>query len=243
MNLDQVIASWSGSLSMAWQVIFTKIVLFLPSFLAGVVVFWLGVIIANWCYHLTKKLVILSRLEKAVDDSGLGQFLQRAEVTTKVEEVIAQAVKWLILAVVLITTLNILGLSGVSALLERVLSFIPRVLSAAVVLAIGLVLAGLVESVIKGAIIPFDIKLGRLVAKISSYLVAVLSVMAALQELGIAQDLIRAIYAGFILSFALAVGLSFGLGSKDIVQEIVTSWYHSLSKRSRRTRTTRRRRS
>ncbi len=96
-----------------------------------------------------------------------------------------------------------------------------------------MVLAGLVESLLKGAIISIDLKLGRLVGKIGSYLVAILAVMAAFQELGIAQDLIRTIYIGFVLSLSLALGLSFGLGSKKIVEEMMMRWYKELNKKAK----------
>ncbi|NOY14781.1 MAG: hypothetical protein GXP43_01035 [bacterium] len=233
MIFNQIISAWSGSLQMAWQVVFNQILLFLPNLLAGILVFWLGAILANWVYQLVKKTLDMVQLEKMVNGSGLGQFLKRAEVKTRFDEIIALIVKWLVLIIVLITTLNILGLSGISGLLERVLSFIPRVFSAGVVIAIGLVLAGIIESLLKGALIPFDIKLGRLIGKIGSYLVAILAVMAAFQELGIAQDLIRAIYMGFILSFSLAVGLSIGLGSKNTVEKIINQWYQSLNRKTK----------
>ena len=231
MDFAQLFHQWGSSLQAAWQIVFTQIVLFIPNLLASILVFWLGTIIANWTYRLVKKTLDMIQLEKMINGSGLSQFLKRAEVRTKIDEIIAVIIKWLVLIITLITALNILGLTGISALLEQILGYIPQVISAAVVLAVGLVLAGVVEGLLKGAIIPFDVKLGRLVGKIGSYLVAILSVMAAFQELGIAQDLIRAIYMGFILSIALAVGLSLGLGSKDIVKQIITNWFQEINRK------------
>lgn len=234
MNLATLLSQWGASLQAAWQVVFTQILLFIPNLLAGVVVFWLGSIFANWAYKATQKALHMVQFDKMVNGSGLGQFLKRAEIKTKIEDIIATIVKWLVLIIVLITTLNILGLTGVSALLEKILSYLPQVVSATIVLALGLVLAGVVESLLKGALIPFDVKLGRLVGKVGSYLVAVLAVMAAFQELGIAQDLIRSIYMGFILSISLAIGLSVGLGSKNIVEQIITDWYKELNRKHKK---------
>ncbi len=227
MNFDGLISSFSS----AYQVVVTRILLYLPNLIAGILVFWLGLILANWIYKLTKKSLAVIKFEKLVESSGFSKFLAQSEIQTKVEEIIALIVKWSVIIIVLITTLNILGLTSLSLVLERALAYVPNVISASLVLAVGLILAGVVESLLKGVLVPLDVKTGRLTAKVGSYLIAVLAVMAALQELGIAQDLIRAIYFGFILSLSLAFGLAVGLGSKDLIKKVLEKWYSDLIKK------------
>ncbi len=128
MNFNQILDVWGYSLKTAWNVVFTRILLFLPNLIASLILFWLGVVFANWLYRLTKTTLNMVKLDKLVNSAGLSQFLKRAEITAKVEEVIATIVKWLVLIVVLISSLNILGLTGVSGLLGRILSFLPQVI-------------------------------------------------------------------------------------------------------------------
>jgi hypothetical protein len=68
------------------------------------------------------------------------------------------------------------------------------------ILFIGVLLAGLLESVVKGAIRSIDGRSARLFGKLSSYLVLVMAVMIALSELGIARDFILVLFTGFVAS-------------------------------------------
>ncbi len=230
MNWD----SWFNSFSEAYKIIIERILLYIPNLIGGILVFWLGLLVAGWLYKLTKKSLALVQFNKLVDSSGFGKFLAQGEIQTKVEEIIALLVKWTVIVVVLISSLNILGLKGISRILEEALAYVPNVISASLVLAIGLILAGVVESLLKGVLVPLDVRTGRLSAKVGSYFVAVLAVMAALQELGIAQDLIQAMYFGLISALALAFGLAVGLGSKDLVKRLLEEWYDDLTKKRKK---------
>ena len=79
-----------------------------------------------------------------------------------------------------------------------------------------------------------DIKLGRLSGRLASYLVVIFAVMAAINELGIAQSLINTLFMGLVAMLALGFGLAIGLGAKDLVSEILNNWYKDLKKEIRK---------
>jgi len=121
-----------------------------------------------------------------------------------------------------------LGIPTISQVLNSVLSFIPRIVSAIFVLGLGVILAGVIESLVKGAVGQFDVKLGRLLGKIASYIMVIVGAMAAFNELGIAKELINIIFIGLISTLSLGFGLAIGLGAKDLVSKILTDWYQRL---------------
>ena len=170
------------------------------------------------------------QLSGLIKKSGLEPFLKKAEIRVKIEDILGEIVRWLIILVFSVTTINILGLTTVSLVLNNILNYIPRVISAVLVLMIGVLLAGLVERVVKGALAQVDLKVARLLAKISSYLVVIFSSLAAINELQIAQVLINTLFVGFISMLALGFGLAIGLGAKDLVGKILEEWYKNLKK-------------
>src|SRR5690606_18673717 len=129
-----------------------------------------------------------------------------------------------------IAAVNLLGLTTVSNFLTNILSYIPQVISAALILMVGTLVAGLVESLIKGSLSQISRSTGRLVSKIGSYMVMVFTVMAAFAELNIAARLINILFIGFTAMLALGFGLAFGLGAKDLVARILNDWYSNLKK-------------
>jgi len=55
--------------------------------------------------------------------------------------------------------------------------------------------------------------------------VIVLAVFMALQELGVASEIVTTAFAILFGAIALAIALAFGLGNRDLAAEITREWY------------------
>ena len=135
--------------------------------------------------------------------------------------------------VVLQTAVSMLGLTSLSLILNKVLAYIPKIFSAMIILILGLIVAGILESVVKGAIRSIDgleAKRARIVGKITSYLTIVIFILASVSELGIAEQFITILFIGLVSMLTIAFGLAIGLGSKDVVHKVVDDWYTGLKK-------------
>ncbi len=58
----------------------------------------------------------------------------------------------------------------------------------------------------------------------------IFAILAAISELGIAANFINTLITGTIAMLSLGLGLALGLGSKDLVKEILTEWYSGIKK-------------
>lgn len=219
--------NFSNALVNAWTEVMAKLFGVLPNLIFAVAIFAIGWIVAEWIKTLTIKLLDTIRLSNLLKGTGIRKFLRKAEVTEKVEEVIGSIIKWLIVLIAFIASMDILGLSTVALVLESILGYIPKVISAAIILTIGVLVAGFVESLVKGAVGSVNVKTGRLFGKISSYTVVIFASLAAISELGIAQAFINTIFTGFIAMLAIGFGLAIGLGAKDLIARILNDWYES----------------
>lgn len=228
--MTQAITSWQQAFLLASGDILNRLAIFLPTFFGALIIFVFGLVFARWGKTLTVKVLETLRLSTAVRKIGFEKFLEKAEVKVKVEEVFGVVVKWIIILVFSISAVNILGLTTVSSILNNILAYLPRVFSSIIVLVLGVLLAGVVESLIKGALGPVDIKTSRLFAKIGAYLVIVFAVLTAVNELGIAQSLVNSLITGFIAMLVLGFGLAIGLGAKDIVAEMLKEWHEDFKK-------------
>lgn len=224
------VSNWQEAFLLATSNILTNVLSYLPTILAALLVFAVGVVLAKWARKLTVKVLEKVKLSAVIKKSGFEPFLRKAEVQVKIEEILGGLVKWLIILVFFITTVNILGLTTVSLVLNNILNYIPRVVSAVLVLTVGILLAGLIEGVVKGALGQVDLKTSRLLGKISSYLVVIFATLAAINELQIAQTLVNSLFIGFMAMLALGFGLAIGLGAKDLVAEVLKDWYDNFRK-------------
>lgn len=201
---------------------------FLPRALAALLVLIIGGALAQGLKKLVVKLFETIRVSSAVEKTPIEHFLKNAELSTRIEVVLGSVFYWLLMLVVFHTVVTILGLTSLSVLLERVLAYLPRIISAVIVLFFGVLLAGLVESLVKGAIRSIDNRAGRLLGKLSGYLVMVIASLAAVSELGIARDFILVLFIGFVTMIALGGGLAIGLGGKTVVEQMLGHWYDQM---------------
>lgn len=223
--MDYGITSWQEAVILAGSTVFSQIVGFLPNLFGAILVFILGWIIAGWLRRLAVKLFEMVRLAKAVEGTAVETFLKKAEWKGKIEEIIGNLVKWIIVLVFFMAAANILGLSAVSEVLNKILAYLPSVFSATLILLIGALLSGLVEGLIKGAMGAIDVSTARLLGKITSWIVMVFTILAAISELGIAEKVISTLIIGAVATLTLGLGLAIGLGLKDLVREALTEWY------------------
>jgi hypothetical protein len=224
------IMAWQSALYNVWISTAGSVLSIFPHLLGAILVAALGLIIGNWVKAITVKSLQMLRFEKLIKDTKFKAFLIKAEVTEKVEEVIGGILKWLIVLTFFIAATNILGLTTVSNVLVSVLSYVPNVISAVIVMAIGVLLAGILEGVVKGALATVDLKTSRLMGKITSYTVVTITTLAAFSELKIASDFINILFIGFVAMLSLGFGLAIGLGAKDVIGTALSDWYKELKK-------------
>jgi hypothetical protein len=63
------------------------------------------------------------------------------------------------------------------------------------------------------------------VAKMAKGAVIVIALFMALQQVGVAEEIVTAAFTLILGAAALAVGLAFGLGNRDLAGEITRRWY------------------
>jgi hypothetical protein len=56
----------------------------------------------------------------------------------------------------------------------------------------------------------------------------------ALQQMGVAEEIVTSAFTLILGAVALAVGLSFGLGNRELAGEITRRWYEEGRRRNRR---------
>ena len=226
-----VVSSWQESFFVAVATILTNIISYIPTILGAILVFLLGMILSKWMSSLVVKFLGLIKLSSLFQKVGFSPFLQKAEIKVKLEEIIGGIVRWLVILIFFVTAVNILGLTTVSLVLNNILGYIPRVISAILILALGVLLAGFVESFVKGTLVQVDLKVSLLLGKVASYLVVIFSTLVAINELGIAQSFINILFMGVVAALSLGLGLSFGLGAKDLVGSVLEDWYKNFKKK------------
>lgn len=214
-----------NSLAFLSNQLLTDLVIFLPKLIFSLAILVIGSALAQTFRQVVVKLLDALSVSRAFKKTPVEHFFKHADLGGKLEDVIGSVLYWLVMLVVIHSAVSVLGLTSLTVLIGKILAYLPTVLSAVIILFFGLLIAGIVESLVKGAIKSVDGKSSRLLGRVSSYAVMVVTVLAAISELGIAQEFIFILFIGLVITLSLAFGLAFGLGGKDLVNDVLRDWY------------------
>lgn len=190
---------------------------FLPRFISGLIVLVLGIIIASFLKQIILQLFKFIKLEAMLKKYGVPETREGVNWSN----ILAELVRWFVIILFLVPTAEVWKLEQFVEVLNRLLAFIPNVIIAVLLLLVGFVIARLVYDVLRASLHGLSPDSARNVARAGKWAVLVFVFLVVLNQLGIASDLIRILFAGIVAMIALAGGLAFGLGGKDFAAEIL----------------------
>ena len=201
-----------------------QIVSFLPQLLAGLGILLMGYGVAKMVERATE--VVLGRIgfDRWMADGGVTEALERTGTGFAASTVIAKLVFWAVMLLVILLIANVLGLDEVSGLFAELLSYIPNVIAAVIILLLGMVLGEFVKDLVLAS--AGAMHGGSTLARVAKAAVIVLAVFMALEQLNIAEDIVLVAFIAIMGSAALAAGIAFGLGGQGIAAQIANDWYH-----------------
>ncbi|MEN0107413.1 MAG: mechanosensitive ion channel domain-containing protein [Pseudomonas sp.] len=216
---------WTQSLKEAMAALWTKVAVFIPNLFVALILVLLGFVVAKLLDTLLSKLLGKVGLDRLMAGTGLTKLIARAGIQVPVSALIGKIVYWFVLLVFLVSAAESLGLQRVSATLDVLALYLPKVFGAAMVLVIGVLLAQLVSGLVRSAADGVGLDYANGLGRIAQGLVIILSISVAIGQLEVKTDLLNNVIAIVLISVGLAVALALGLGSRDIAAQILAGIY------------------
>lgn len=205
-----------------------SLISYIPNLLGAIIVLVIGWFIAGFLKVSTLRILDIVQLEPFAEKVGLSKTLKRVGATITAPEMIAELVKWATFLIFVNPAAEALGLSQLNIIIIEVLGYIPNVLVAVLILMFGVIFSDITAGFIKGTAEALDTNVAAALATLSRYAIVVFAFLAALSQLGIAANLIATLFTGFVAMLAIAGGLAFGLGGKDLAAELLEGLRNSL---------------
>jgi small-conductance mechanosensitive channel len=195
---------------------------FLPRLLNAALLLIIGYVIA-WVLRevLTRGLRAI-HFDDLSNRAGVTRALRMAGTNLDAARVLADVVFWWIFLIFIELAVNALGLVEISVFLNAVLSYIPNVLVAILIIVIGALLANVVAGVILAAAGEARLSLAPVLANVARWAIIIFAVLAALTQLHVAETMIFILFAATVGMLAIAGGLAFGLGGVDAARGMIS---------------------
>jgi hypothetical protein len=197
---DPIVSLWQGLVNL------------LPGLIIAILILIIGYVVAYVIGHAVRLLLMKVGLEKQVEKAKL----TKAIGNIRLSSVFGEITKWYIFLIFLSAAVDIVELGTLSMILRQLVLWIPNVIAGALILIFGLFIAHYVSMKIKQHA---EMSGAKTLSNVTYAVIVVIVTLIALEQIGINVSILTntflIIVASLGLGFALAVGLSFGLGSKQ----------------------------
>ena len=151
--------------------------------------------------------------------------MQHMGIRRNVPAILGTITFWLLMCIFLMSAFNILHLTSLSEAMSRVVDYIPKLIVAAVVVVVGLLVASFVRGVVATSADRVGISYAQHLASGCYYVLALLTFIAAFDQLNIQFALLEKMILIAFGAVAVGFGLSFGLGGRDVMAGILAGYY------------------
>lgn len=200
---------------------------FVPRLVAAIVVFLIGWVIAVLLGRVAYHIIRVLQINKALEGLGFRSALERGGIRLDAPKFFDELVKWFFIVVFLMAATNIVGLAQVTEFLRVVVFYLPNVIVAALVVLMGVLLARFIEHSVRASVKAARLQSANFLAMLARWSVLIFAFLIALDQLKVGQELIRIFVMGIVAMAAIAGGLAFGMGGRDMAGD----WLHDLRKK------------
>ncbi len=194
-----------------------RLIDFIPDFLGGLIIFLIGIVSASILKQLLLTLLKFLKVNNILEKTKL---MPKSEVEMW-EEILAEVLRWTVIILFLIPTLEAWRLSRATVVLNQLFFYLPNVIVAVIIGFVGIVLANLSANLVRQSTKAAGKTTSTTLSALTRSIIVFFTVLVILNQLGVAQDLIRILFTGIVALFAIAGGLAIGLGGKDIAKEML----------------------
>jgi uncharacterized oligopeptide transporter (OPT) family protein len=195
----------------------------LPALLGAGLIIVAGYFLARLVERWTDSLLGRLNFNKMAEAGGLSEAMGRTGTRLDPIHAVGKLLFWLVMLVVILLASSALGLESINTMFGTMLSYIPTLIAAIVIVILGMIVGEFVRALVlasAGAVEGVPV-----LAKIAKASVVLIAVFMAVQQLGIAEEIVTAAFTLILGAIALATGLAFGLGNRHLAGEITRRWY------------------
>lgn len=194
---------------------------YLPKLLWALIVLVFGWFVAALIGKLVTNLLNRIQLNRIFEKEPWKSGLEKASVKTTATEFLGYVLRWVLVIVFLLASVEILELDQFALFLAKILRYLNNVI---VAILIFVVVAAVNDILAKGAVVAAEsakLKHSCFIGGIVKWAIWIFAGFAILDQLEIAPSLVQTLIIGTVAVLVISFGLAFGLAGKETAAEIL----------------------
>jgi small-conductance mechanosensitive channel len=194
-----------------------------PHLLGALLILLIGFLAAGLGRFLVVRL--LDRFHLIIPKSSVRGRVERFLKDRSISKTVAGIVYWTVVFFFLTAATETLGLPAVTVWLSGITGYLPRILSAFLIGAAGMIAGVIAQEIIVTGAVSAGLVYAHALGRLAKAGVIVVSLLVALDQVGIDVGFLESVFIVMVAALLLGAALAFGFGAKDSVQNILGAYY------------------
>ncbi len=196
-----------------------------PKIVSGIILILIAWLVAKLVEKSVRMLMVRAKFDSVLGKVGVDTALQQLGLRQSLSAVVPRVVYFLLLFLFARSLADTLGLQAISDAIGAFLSYVPNIVAAVLILLVGTALGRFGGAAVARSAEASGLEFGPALGRMLSGGILFVAVIMAITQLRIDTDIVRLVTALSLAGAALAFGLSFGLGSRSMVSNILAGFY------------------
>ncbi|MDH4082296.1 MAG: hypothetical protein OEV99_05165 [Nitrospira sp.] len=210
---------WGDAMMAAFQDMMKRVAVFLPKLLALFSFILLGIILA-WVLKLAlQRLLQAVRVDVLSERWGVQATLAKSGFKQPLSQIVGRLAFWMVFVLFVFMGVDALDLPATAALMGHLLGFFPSLVTASLLLLVGVLLGNFLGEATLIAMVNAQIHEARLIANCVRWGVFLFTISMVLTQLGIAKEVVVSAFSIILGGVVLALSIAIGLGGRNIARD------------------------
>jgi len=215
--------TWGDAFNLALLNLWAGFIQFVPALVLAIVFFVVGWVLGSLIAKAFEHVFSALKIDDLFNTIGVNDFFKKAGMNFNSGYFIGQVIKWFVIIIFLLPSLELLSLTDVASFLkEDVLGFLPKIIVAAFVLIVATILSDFLSKMVMAGSRAMNLKSTNMLGSLVKYTVWIFAFIVALGQLGIAEGYMSVLFTGIVGMLALGGALAFGLGGKEAAGRLIS---------------------
>ena len=193
----------------------------LPNLLAAVMILGIGWPLAWALGRGVERLLRIMGVDHLAEQLGINAFLTRGGLKPDPSYLAGRMLYWGLVVLTVVASFGALDVALFNQLAASFLLYVPHLVTATIIVALGIFLSNFVARATLIAAVNANFTAATTAAGLARWGVLLVALAMALEQLGIARNIVAVGFGITLGSVALAAAIAFGLGARDLSKEFL----------------------
>jgi hypothetical protein len=208
-----------------FQTLIDQFIGFVPRLLGGLVILLIGILVARIIALILRRVLERIGFDKIGERLNEVSIIKQLKTEIKLSHIVAKVLYYFVLLVFITAATETLGVDAITEMVSSLVNFIPKLIAAAIMLQVGVLLADALRAGVISVCESFKITSGRLLGTIVFTFFLIVTIISALAQAGINTELLESSFNLIIGGIIFAFAVGYGIASRDVMANILSSFY------------------